>query len=320
MSRAELNPALIEQAAEWLVRLDAGECQQSEFDAWQQQAPEHARAAQSMLGVMGRFQRVTPGPARAALQAATRKPRRRAGTALGLCAALLLPGWLLWQHTPPGYLLADIRTGTAQWQSRRLDDGSLIRLNGRTAVDVQFDAAQRRLHLLQGEILVDVAADRQRPFIVETRFGRIQALGTRFIVQQDDQGTRLLMLESKTAVSAPGSQQTLQVSAGQQVYLDAQGIGTATALDTRGLEQAWERHQLVAQEQPLADVLEELGRHHSGYLHFDAQALKDLRVSAVLPLDDSPRALRLLSQSMGLTVTQYSPWVTVVERQATQQR
>lgn len=315
MNRSEINPVLIEQAAEWLVRLDAGECQPAEFDAWQQQAPEHARAAQSLLGVMGRFQRVAPGPARAALQAAKRAPKSRLGTALGLCAALLLPGWLVWQHTPVGYLLADIRTGTAQWQTRRLDDGSLIRLNGRTAVDVQFDAAQRRLHLVQGEILVDVAADRQRPFIVETAFGRIRALGTRFIVQQDEHGTRLLMLESKTAVSAMGNPQTVQVSAGQQLYIDAHGLGTPAAVDTRGLEQAWEQKQLVAQERPLPEVLEELARHHGGYLYFDAQALQGLRVSAVLPLDDSPRALRLLSQSMGLTVTQYSPWITVVGRQ-----
>ncbi|WP_242675157.1 FecR family protein [Phytopseudomonas dryadis] len=314
MNQHGMSPAILEQAAEWLVKLDAGECRQAELDNWREAAPEHARALQSLQGMLGHFQQIAPGPARAALRAAHRKPGTRLGTALALCTALLLPGWLLWQHTPPSYLLADIRTCTGQWHSQRLDDGSQISLNGRSAVDLRFDARERRLQLLQGEILVDVAADRQRPFIVETAHGRIRALGTRFIVQQDGDGTRLLMLESKTAVSAAGSSQETQVAAGQQVRIDQHGVSTPGALDTRGLEQAWQQRQLVAQDRPLPEVLEELARHHRGYLRFDNQALRDLRVSAVLPLDDGPRALRLLAQSMGLTVSHYSPWITVIER------
>lgn len=306
--------SIIEQAAEWLVKLDAGDCRREDFEAWQQAAPEHARAVASLQGMLGQFQQVERGPARVALDAARRKRGPRPGTALALCCALLLPGWLLWQHTPPSYLLADIRTGTAQWHEQRLDDGSLIRLNGRSAVDLHFDASQRRLQLIQGEILVDVAADSQRPFIVQTAYGQIRALGTRFIVQEDEHSTRLLMLESKTAVSTTASQQPIQVEAGQQVRIDGNGVSVPTPLDTRGLEQAWQQRQLVAQERPLPEVLEELARHHDGYLRFDTEALRDLQVSAVLPLDDSPRALRLLAQSMDLTISHYSPWITVIKR------
>jgi transmembrane sensor len=315
MSHSGLPAALVEEAAHWLVRLDAGECSREAFDAWQNTAPEHARAVQSLQDMLGQFDNVAPGPARAALGAAQRRKRSGIGSALALAATLLVPGYLFLQHAPPAYLLADIRTGTRQWQERRLDDGSLIRLNGRSAVDLHFDARQRLLQLIQGEILVEVARDSSRPFIVETAHGQIRALGTRFIVQQDDNATRLLMLESKTAVSAKGSSLEIQAEAGQQVRIDTSGVSAIMPLDTRGLEQAWQQHQLITQDRPLLEVLDELARHHRGYLLFDRNALADQRISAVLPLDDSAKALRLLAQSMGLQVEQYSPWITVVKRQ-----
>lgn len=313
MSQARLSSEVVEQAAAWLVRLDAGECQADEFDAWMNAAPEHAAAVKSLQHMLGKFHQAPPGPTRAALEAARGKGGRGLATALALCAALLLPAWTVWQVAPPGYLLADVRTGTAEWLSRRLDDGSLIQLNGRTAVDLQFDAKQRTLRLVQGEILVEVAADSGRPFVVQTAFGQIRALGTRFIVRQDENATVVLMVESKTAVSGRDNAQAVQVVAGQQVRVDAEGVGTPSELRIPDLEQAWSRRRLVAKDQPLAEVLEDLARHQRGYLHFNASALKDIKVTAVLPLDDPAKALALLAQSFNLRIRHFSPWVTVIE-------
>lgn len=314
MKPSTLSAELVEQAAAWLVRLDAGECPPDEFTAWVDAAPEHAAAVNSLQHMLGRFHQAPPGPTRAALDAARAKGRPPVVTALALCAMLLVPAWTLWQVAPPGYLLADVRTGTGEWLERRLDDGSLVQLNGRSAVDLQFDARQRTLRLVQGEILVEVAADSARPFVVKTAFGEIRALGTRFIVRQDEQATVLLMVESKTAVTARDTVQPVQVAAGQQVRIDGNGVGAPVALRIPDLEQAWSHHRLVAQDQPLPDVLADLSRHHRGYLHFDVGALKDIKVSAVLPLDDPSKALALLAQSFNLRVRQYSPWITVVER------
>lgn len=314
MNQPPLSAELVEQAAAWLVKLDAGECHAEEFAAWVNAAPEHVAAVNSLQQMLGRFHQAPPGPTRAALDAARAKGRPPVATALALCAMLLVPAWTLWQVAPPVYLLADVRTGTGEWLERRLDDGSLVKLNGRSAVDLQFDARQRTLRLVQGEILVDVAADSARPFVVKTAFGEIRALGTRFIVREDEHATLLLMVESKTAVTAQDSAQPVQVSAGQQVRVDANGVGTPVTLRIPDLEQAWSHHRLVAQDQPLPDVLADLSRHHRGYLHFDAEALQDIKVSAVLPLDDPSRALALLAQSFNLRVRQYTPLITVVER------
>ena len=44
-------------------------------------------------------------------------------------------------------------------------------------------------------------------------------------------------------------------------------------------------------------LLEQIARHHPGPVRFDRAALADIRVSGVLPLDDTAQTLRLLQRS-----------------------
>ena len=302
---------LLQQAAEWLVRMDdePSAAEREQFCAWLQADPAHLDAAQRLQGSLAPLRELPRAPARAALVRLTaRRTSSRALKALALLVVLALPIGALLQHMPPAYLLADIRTASGQWTSRQLPDGSRISLDGGSAVDLQFDGQNRTVRLLAGEILVDVAKDPNRPFRVLTEHGSIRALGTRFVVEHTDRATRLAMIESSTQVSSAGASQT--VTAGQQVSFDASGIQAPERVDGLGLEQAWAQHQLLINEQPLPQVLERLARNHSGYLLFDERLLAHLRVTAVLPANDSERALRLLARSFPIRIEHYTPWIT----------
>ena len=310
-------PEVLHQAAQWLVRMDdePDAAEQEAFRAWLASDPPHARAVQALQGSLAPLRELPRAPVRAALESVTaRSSGHRGLKVLALAVVLALPAGLALQQFPPAYLLADIRTGVGEWSSQQLPDGSRIQLDGRSAVDLQFDAGTRTLRLLGGEILVDVAKDPGRPFVVVTEHGSVRALGTRFVVERLGDSTRLAMIESSTQVSSAGD--SITVGAGQQVQFDAHGIQAPQAVDGNGLEQAWQQHQLVIREQPLNEVLERLARHHRGYLSYDAKALAGLRVSAVLPADDSERALRLLARSLPIEVVQYTPWITRIRPQA----
>ncbi|MFK0093238.1 FecR family protein [Pseudomonas sp. NPDC090592] len=307
-----MSPEVLHEAAEWLVRLDdqpSGRDREA-FRAWLAQDSEHLEAFQRMQETLAPLQLLKQAPARSALRALKQQRRSaQALKALALAAVLALPLGMLVQQGP-AYLLADIRTGSGEWATRQLPDGSLLRLDGGSAVDLDFDERTRTLHLLRGEILVDVAKDAGRPFKVVTEHGSVRALGTRFVVEQLAESSRLAMVESSTEVDSHGRQRV--VSAGQELYFDATGPGEVQAIDGRSVEQAWARHQLVVRERPLVEVLEQLGRNHSGYLLFDRKALANIRVTAVLPADDSERALRLLARSLPLGIDHYTPWITRV--------
>ena len=322
VSVAASEGAIVRQAAEWLVALsdDASEALQAEFQAWQEADPRHAAAVARMRTLVGEVMQLqqTGAVGRAALNASFVRPRRKQGVrraAAGAALALVLGVSCLlgMQAYPPALLLADLRAGTGEWQQHRLADNSQLTLNSGSAVNLHFGKRERRIELLRGEVLVEVAPDPNRPFLVETEHGRIRALGTRFIVRREDGQTRLYMLESRTAVQSDrerraGLAAQQVVAEGQGIAIHAMGLGTLEDVDARGLEQAWQRHQLIAHERPLGEVLDELSRHRPGRI-LVADEVRNLRVSAVLPLDDTTRALALLESGLSIQVSSVTPWL-----------
>lgn len=329
-----VEASVAEQAAAWIVRLtvdDAAERRDARagFEHWKQQDPRHADAAARMEGFVERVQRLCEGgdaqrrPARAALAAAFGAERkrgrgRRAGLTLLLVMALALPLWLASQVVPLDAAWADLRTSAGEWQTHTLDDGTRITLNGSSAVKLRFDAQARRVELLRGDILVDVAHDATRPFLVNTRHGSLRALGTRFVVSRAPEATVLTMLESSVSAQAvvdPGLAR--RVDAGQRVRIDAQGIGPLESIDVRSVSEAWRAHQLVVQGQSLPEVLDTLARHRRGYLLYDRARLAHIRVSAVLPLDDTDRVLELLVAGFPeLEIRKHHRWLVRVDLRA----
>ncbi|MEJ5282345.1 FecR family protein [Pseudomonas sp. MYb541] len=310
-----------EQAAEWLLRLHDGEwdeAQQQAFERWKQQGPHHAAAAARMETMVSRMQalRGKKAPARAALNAAFAQPktrrRKHALRALVLACSLAIPAAALLISPYPRQWMADVRNGPSQWQTLQLVDGSTLTLNGISAANLHFDSQQRRIELLQGEILVEVAHDSTRPFVVQTPQGTLRALGTRFVVKREGDVTVLSMLHSRVAAQSVDGQQTLEVEAGSRALMHANQVRLAGTVEPSSINEAWRRHQLVVENQPLPDVLDEIARHRSGRVQFDRAALQSLRVSAVIPLDDSDQALQLLAQTLPIRVQSYTPWLIVV--------
>lgn len=308
-----LPPAIRRQAAEWLVRLDhqADTATQQAFTDWLKQDPLHVEAVTRLQGHLSPLHALPAQPAAGALRRATRA--RYQGPALTSLAliALIGAGALLGSSTlQPGFAFSDLSTASSERHRERLDDGSRIDLQASSAVDLQFDRQARRVNLLRGEILVDVAKDPQRPFYVTTAQGSIRALGTRFIVERLEDATIVTMLESATQVDSAGRSQT--VHAGQRLRFDAVGPGTVQEVDSLALEKAWNEHQLLTYNQPLSEVLERLARHRKGLVLFDKKALSAVRVTVMLPTDDSDKALRLLARTLPIQVRQYTPWLTLV--------
>ena len=295
-----------EQAAHWIVQLSADDpserdTAQAGFAAWKAADPLHASAAASMQNLLRQLSaaREPAGgdhrPARAALAAiAPKRPRQRLRqlAAASAVAVLLLTGTLLIGERP-AYLLADLRSPTGQWSTHTLADGSRLTLAGGSAVNVRFNAGERHVELVRGDILVDVAKDAQRPFIVDSGQAAIRALGTRFSVRSEDGATILSMLESKVLAQVP-HHPAVVVQAGQRTRITDDGVGPLTTIDATSVRDAWRVRQLVVDDLPLAEVLDELARHRPGQLFYDRAQLAGIRVAAVLPLDDTDKALQLL--------------------------
>ncbi|VVN40733.1 Protein FecR [Pseudomonas fluorescens] len=307
---------MISEAAYWLTLLHddlSTEADRQAFDAWCEADPRHAVALERMRGLWGSLDDLPAAPARVALkQAFARsgpKASGRSAQALALFGVLFC-GWIGLDNLP--VWLADQRTGFGERREVALADGSRIQLNSHSALNVKFDGHQRVIELLEGEMWVEVAKDAQRPFVVRTDQGTATALGTRYLVKRETEGSTVVsVLESVVAAKANGAE-AVNVAAGEQTTLRA---GKALAPKPIGNSDpdAWTRGLLKVDDRPLSEVLQALAGYRRGVVRYDEQALQGLRVSGVFRLDDTDAALATLADNLPIKVEHFTGLLVLVK-------
>lgn len=302
---------VFEAAATWFVQFQSEAPTQAQHAAWRQwmeSDPAHLVAWQQMEQLQ---QSIGSMPRHLTRRALSRPQQRR--QVLKLLLAVAGTGYLGWnvqQHTALKNVLADYRTPVGQRQHVELADGSQLELNTDTAIDVVFDSQQRLVRLRDGEILIRTAKQRDtRPFYVETKQGRIQALGTRFSVRQLETMTRVGVLEDQVSITPLTSGAERLLSAGQGADFDARGISPNRSYPQSA--SAWVEGQLIVLNEPLGNVIQELARYRRGVLQCDEQAAT-LRVSGAFRLDAAEAVLANLQATLPIQVRYFTRyWISV---------
>lgn len=303
-----LDHQALEEAADWLIRMSEGELsdtERSEWECWKVSTSERARAWARAQLLQTKLGGLPPSLAMSALDRPSSPERRAALGKLALILAVLPAGWGSWKLAESQQWSADYRTAVGQQRELTLADGSKITLNTDTAIDVLFDANQRLIHLREGEILVQTAPDiapLARPFLVSTRQGRMQALGTRFTVRELQPRTHLAVLEGAVKVQLADNRQStpLIVNAGQRTDFSSYTFGQLSVADR--YIGAWTQSMLMADKMRLADFVDELTRYRRGFVRLDP-AIADLRISGAYPISDSQRTLNMLAQTYPILVS-----------------
>ena len=157
---------LHQQALAWLVTMWSGEATNEERQAlnrWRQASTAHEQAWQAVQQMQQRLRSVPAKTAGPVLRAASRRTSRRA-VLRGL--ALLCGGGAALQavrDTESWHAMtAQYSTATGERRTIVLADGSRIAMNTATALDVRFDAGQRRIDLHRGEIMITTRSEERR--------------------------------------------------------------------------------------------------------------------------------------------------------------
>lgn len=312
MKEQALDP-VVEQAIDWMVRLRSGRADartQDAFNSWLSAAPSHAQTWQQLQSRLGEPYDIVRRAPNSLREPLLQPSHGRRDVLRGLVGVGLLGGglWLAARSDSGQALLADLRTGKGERRTLTLADGSSLSLNAGSAVDLDFSAGQRLLRLRQGALLVQVAVDPTRPFIVRTEQGDARALGTRFLVERQADSTRVVVLEHAVRVSLPSGRQ-LDLQQGQSAVLRQASIERLDG--EQSFRADWQKGQLSVLDESLEGVIDALRPYRSGILRLDPQ-VRGLRVQGVFPLDDSDRALTALAETLPLKVERYGPWLTLI--------
>lgn len=322
------------EACAWLARLDAGatEADKEALQAWLAQKPEHREVMLDVarqwdeMSVLEELAQVFPLKRQAAALASTRHTSWQLAAAAVICA-LGAGIWFMLPQTVTDDAPAGATSATAlryetrigEQQTIALGDGSQIILNTNSFVEVSYDATERSIELQRGEAHFVVAKDTSRPFRVNAGRGVVEALGTAFAVQREDDGgievtvtegqvnfSRRAEPSAATAPAADGAaQNAVQLMAGERAHL---GV-TLAAIEKESIapveietELAWRHGMLLFQNSSLGDVLDEFSRYTPVRIEADAAVL-DTLVYAYLPAGDVDQLLTYLRDSLNLQVT-----------------
>lgn len=306
-----------DRAIGFWVRLTSGEATDADnaaCAAWRAADPAHERAwarlQQGLSQSVGRLDSVLQKEHHALRRTLVRPARRRVLlSAASLAGAAVAGAWTANRVVPLGNLTADLGTGTGERRQYTLPDGSLLTLDARSRVDLDFSSGARIVHLLEGAVVAQPRAIRQTPFAVRTLHGQVHSDGAGYMVRLEPQASLAVALQSSIGIVASRAGR-LTLAAGEGTHFGAGWVGAPSAnLDGAA---AWREGWLKARDQPLGEVIAALGRYRTGVLRVSPQAAA-MAVSGLFPLDDSDRALSALEHTLPISVSRYTRWLTLVD-------
>lgn len=372
MKAPPLNRQILKEASDWFVDFRVGDVDGSSrerFDEWLRQSPEHIRAYWEIAkgyvelpdlmsvdtlnvdeliagaraeGNVIPLRPSAPTPV-SALGFETGRPQTKSRFgqpriwAAAAVVLMLVTSAIIWQ-TPRHPLYV---TEIGERRSVTLADGSTVDLNARSKLRIEFSNAERRVELLEGQALFQVAKDKARPFIVRSGEATVRAVGTEFDVYRKETGTTVTVLEGRVAVystepqvlpatgnsavgssevpvaapgsGSPGQGTTLPVGLADParsaaVYLSAGEQVTVSPgiIDTphhtdSEAVSAWMQRKLIFHGTKLSEVVEEFNRYNRTPLVIADPALTSMEISGVYSSKDPASLLRFL-QDQGVTV------------------
>jgi transmembrane sensor len=226
----------------------------------------------------------------------------RLGASIVVAGAALSIAALFW-HAP------DFDSGTGSVRTWTLADGTVMRLDAQTAVDLRYSADTRRIVLRHGRAAFTVAHGDPRPFVVDTHDASVTDIGTAFQVDSRDTSTQpltVLVTQGAIRFANAGVAQTMHAGdIGHAVHGSAPTVIHGN-IDALSADTAWQRGRLQFDNRPLASVVAELNRYFPGHRIFVDEAVQDQRVSGNFALNDPASALATLVEVLHLKQTTWA--------------
>ena len=271
-----------------------------------------------------------------------RRPMTFAAAAAGVLAA---GAFLFWSQYRPQIF----QTGFGERRVVTLSDGSQITLDSRSEVTVRYTTDARALTLVSGQAQFDVAHDILRPFTVTADGHKVVATGTAFDV--DLLGPKLLVTllkghvvilpqaaaaipwipnatsagagsattagaESLASSTAGNPADRIYLDPGEQLVVSSGGVPQVSRVDIERVT-AWERGEVVFENEPLASVIQRMNRYGPRHIIIGDDHTGNLRISGVFHEGDVDGFVSTIAAYLSVTAHERPDGDVVLTHKAT---
>lgn len=267
---------LLEEATRWFVRARSGDISQAERQdllAWLKAAPQHAAAMDivsrswTVSEQAGRSYTLAPALMRARSLCDSHAARSRGWARTWLRSAAFAGVALTAAAVTTVTLLSNQQTYATprgEQLNALLPDGTRVRLDAATRLEVRYGVFSREVRLVSGEAEFDVGHGRWttqawRPFRVAAGPIQVWDKGTRFTVRRRHEALRVVLVQGAVELRDPAARTVrARLQPGEAAELTPDGGLTVSPVDlTSAL--AWQRGELALRGATLASALAEFG-------------------------------------------------------------
>lgn len=280
------------QAASWFARnhSDTDRADRKAFAAWQAE-PAHARAYaefEQLWADLAQLQQLNKPVALPQRKPSVWRP------ALAVAAALLCAIMATHIGAPRELYHTQVAAHAKGMHTLNLPDGSTLYVNANTRVRVEFTAYQRIVHLGNGQLYLEVAADKERPLFVQAGEANVRVVGTGFDVRRSQQQLVVSVAHGQVAFE-PDAKSPVTLLGAQQRAIFSYAKGTLQQQTLTAEEVAdWRSGHLSFRNRELVSLIDELSLYRPQAPLQVSNAVAHLKVSGNLDVNDPDALLNAL--------------------------
>ncbi len=320
--RPNIDEALREAAAQWVVALrapDAGEAEWLAFEAWLEDGPDRRMAYDRatalwedidahQAALRQRLQRASASPVVSLESRRARRSWTAPAAAVGALAAAAVLAVVVFIPAPPSAPPPSVAaptvyvTAKGEHRSLTLEDGSRIDLNGASRISVRFLADRREVTLDDAEAAFSVAHDTARPFIISAGRRSVRVVGTEFDVMRHE-GRIAVTVRRGIVEVAQGADAPVRLTAGRRLRAEDDSTPAVIEPVAEAEAQGWRTGRLIYRQQPFGDVVSDLGRYFDEPLRIEGDRTAALRFSGVLVVGQEDEIIRRIEALLAVSAT-----------------
>lgn len=303
------------EAVEWLLRLQAAPedlALRQDFEKWLAGDASRRIAWRSVQRVW-RLSGDLPAPIedRGRIAAVPARLRRNGWRLLGLALATIAAF-----HLAPIIALqwiADYATSVGELRDVTMEDGSIVHLDAGSAITVNYGTERREVSLLSGRAFFEVVPGADRPFVVRADDVTVSVTGTAFDVRTADDALTVAVRSGTVEVAiARDSSLARKLTGGESLAIDRHSRNVEQGRVAPEDVASWRKGRLVVDDAPLAEVVEELGRYHRGFIVVRGPELAARRVTGVFDLRRPIDALDAIAGSQRASIIRITPYLLLL--------
>lgn len=344
------GPDITAEACSWIAQLETGRMSSKDLEAlkeWMGRSPRHLAEIRKVARVSAKTNVLADMASSISAAAIERRsavletpPWRRffpqaaiAGVALALALTISVQ---FMAPTTPGAEPIVIATEIGGYGEETLEDGSTVRVNTDSEIEIAFDKKWRQVRLLRGEAFFDVAHDPARPFTVHAGDKVVQAIGTAFAVRWTDGDLSVTVSEGRVAyaptlgslnrdeipsagiagspdainaVATVSPANPVMLSAGQKLSIPI-GLESTTvaAVATREIESelSWRDGLLEFSQRPLGEIIDEVNRYTDVRIEIEDSDLGQLEFGGIFRIGETEPVFEALELAFDVEVDRLS--------------